>query len=74
MYTRQAGTGPTMKLSFTATRVENLPVTIGQVKGQDGIEVLWDTGCTGVVVKKSLCSDYDFTGEMQACMLMDGST
>ena len=62
MYTRQAGTGPTMKLSFTATRVENLPVTIGRVKGQDDIEVLRDTGCMGVVVKKSLCSDNDFTG------------
>ena len=63
-----------MKLSFTATRVENLPVTVGRVKGQDDTEVLRDTGCTGVVVKKSLCSDNDFTGEMQACMLMDGLT
>ena len=73
-YTRQTGTGTTMKLSFTATRVENLPVTVGRVKGQDDIEVLRDTGCTGVVVKKSLCSDNDFTGEMQACMLLDRST
>ena len=31
-----------MKLSFTATRVENLPVTVGWVKGQDDIEVLQD--------------------------------
>ena len=41
-FTRQTGRGPTMKLSFTATRVENLPVTVGWVKGQDDIEVLQD--------------------------------
>ena len=62
------------KMAFEALRLEGLPVQVGRIKGHShDVEVLRDTGCTGTVVRQSLCRPEDFTGEKQACILMDGS-
>ena len=42
---------------------ENLPVLSGQVKGRS-VEVLRDTGCSGVIIKRDLVEDIDLTGEV----------
>ena len=50
----------------------NLPVKEGRV-GNHIVQVLRDTGCSGVVVRKELVSKNQFTGEEQDCVLADGS-
>ena len=49
-----------------------LPVTKGVVNGST-VEVLRDTGCTGIVIKKSLINPNQFIEQVQSCMLIDGS-
>ena len=41
--------------------------------GHIKVTVLRDTGCSGIVVRKSLLNNSQFTGEEQTCMLADGS-
>ena len=48
----------------------NLPVLKGKVKGKS-LEVLRDTGCSGVIVKKELVDDEEFTGEVGHIMTID---
>ena len=63
-----------VKQALNVTCLDNLPVQWGKVKDWDGdVEVLRDTGCTGIVVREGLCGPDTFTGETQTCMLMDGS-
>ena len=62
------------QLAFQAMNLEGLPVQVGRVQGHAGdVEVLRDTGCTTAVIREGLCRSEDFTGEKQACLLMDGS-
>ena len=42
---------------------DNLPVLSGKVKGKK-VEVLRDTGCSEVIIKRKLVDETDFTGEM----------
>ena len=52
----------------------NLPIKTGRVKGwEEEVEVLRDTGCSGAVIRQSICEPDDYTGELQTCLLMDGS-
>lgn len=51
---------------------ENMPVQMGYVGG-NLIKVLRDTGCSGVVVKRDLVTDDPLTGEVQRCVLIDGT-
>lgn len=50
----------------------NLPTAKGTLGG-DEVTVLRDTGCSGVVVRRSLVKDEWLTGEYQKCILADGS-
>ncbi len=52
---------------FSSTR---LPVADGLLNGQV-VTVMRDTGCTGVVVRKSLVNPDQFLGRVAACMLVD---
>ena len=49
---------------------DNLPVLKGKVKGKS-VEVLRDTGCSGVIVKRELVDDEDLTGEVGHIMTVD---
>lgn len=49
-----------------------LPTANGSLDGKV-VKVLRDTGCSGVVVKRSLVKDHWMTGEFQRCVLADGS-
>lgn len=49
-----------------------MPVQMGYVGG-NLIKVLRDTGCSGVVVKRDLVTDDQLTGEVQRCVLIDGT-
>ncbi len=53
--------------TFSSTR---LPVAEGLFNGQV-VTVMRDTGCTGVVVRKSLVNPDQFLGRVAACMLVD---
>ena len=57
-----------------ACRVANdeMPVTKGLV-GSMEVEMLRDTGCSGVVVSRSMISDDQLLDKTERCMLIDGS-
>ena len=52
---------------------KSMVVTIGQVSGRPNlVELLRDSGCSTMVIRKDLCDPGDFTGEARGCTMMDG--
>ena len=51
---------------------DEMPVTKGLV-GSMEVEMLRDTGCSGVVVSRSMISDDQLLDKTERCMLIDGS-
>ena len=49
-----------------------MPVVKGKV-GEKSVDVLRDTGCSGVVVKKCLVGEDQFTGDFNVMLLIDKS-
>ena len=49
---------------------DKLPVGSGKLESHD-VTILRDTGCSGVVVKKSLVRPEQFTGRYKLCMFID---
>ena len=49
-----------------------MPVVKGKV-GEKPVDVLRDTGCSGIVVKKDLVSDDQYTGEFNVMLLIDNT-
>ena len=49
---------------------DNLPMLSGKVGGKK-VEVLRDTGCSGVIIRTELVDETDFTGEMGHIMTVD---
>ena len=53
-------------------KTHKMPVTKGTVEGKT-VNVLRDTGCSTVVVRRSLVPDDKLTGEENQCILIDGT-
>ena len=51
---------------------ERMPVKEGKVNGQS-VSVLRDSGCSGIVIRRSLVRDEQLTGLQQLCVLIDGT-
>lgn len=51
---------------------DSMPVLSGYV-GENFVNVLRDSGCSGVVVKRELVKDSELTGKIQKCVLIDGT-
>ena len=49
---------------------DNLPVLSGKVRNKK-VEVLRDTGCSRVIIRRKLVDETDFTGEMEHIMTVD---
>ena len=49
-----------------------MPVVKGRV-GEKSVDVLRDTGCSGIVVKKDLVSEDQFTGDFNVMLLIDNT-
>ena len=49
-----------------------MPVVNGRV-GEKTVDVLRDTGLSGIVVKKSLVSEDQFTGDFNVMLLIDNT-
>ena len=49
-----------------------MPVVKGRV-GEKSVDVLRDTGCSGIVVKKNLVSEDQFTGDFNVMLLIDNT-
>ena len=49
-----------------------MPVVKGRV-GEKTVDVLRDTGCSGIVVKKDLVSDNQLTGDFNVMLLIDNT-
>ena len=49
-----------------------MPVVNGRV-GEKSVDVLRDTGCSGIVVKRDLVSEDEFTGDFNVMLLTDNS-
>ena len=52
--------------------VHNMPVVTGHIAGKP-VSVLRDTGCSTLVVRRSLVHDKQLTGKVQLCKLIDGT-
>ena len=64
------------KLPILSSCINKLPSNMSTSKGFVGsqvVEVLRDTGCSGVVVQESLVSKKQYSGKNQRCALIDGS-
>ena len=52
-----------------------MPVVEGRICGRTGsVSVLRDTGCSGGIVRRSMCSEDSFTGETRTCVMINGDT
>ncbi|XP_038057353.1 uncharacterized protein LOC119728962 [Patiria miniata] len=51
---------------------ENMPVKQGRI-GNRIVTVLRDSGCSTVVVKRTLVNEEQYTGRVQRCVLLDGT-
>lgn len=51
---------------------DTMPVLSGYV-GENCVNVLRDSSCSGVVVKRELIKDSELTGKIQKCVLIDGT-
>ncbi len=51
----------------------SMPISSGLVEGEK-VTVLRDTGCSGVVVRRSCVRESTLTGMFQSCVLADGRT
>ena len=49
-----------------------MPVVKGRV-GEKCVDVLRDTGCSGIVVKRDLVSEDQFTGDFNVMLLIDNT-
>ena len=59
----------------TDTPVANMPVVEGRINGRTGmVSVLRDTGCSGGIIRRSMCSEDSFTGETRTCVMINGAT
>lgn len=63
---------PVMSAACSSRNVHRMPVTKGLVDGQL-VNVLRDSGCSSVVVRRSLVASNQFTGELKTCVLIDGT-
>ena len=53
-------------------KAQRMPVAEGSVEGKP-VSVLRDTGCTTIVVRRSLVPDDQLTGQEEQCILIDGT-
>ena len=52
-----------------------MPVVEGRICGRTGnVSVLRDTGCSGGIIRRSMCSEDSFTGETRTCVMITGDT
>ena len=52
-----------------------MPVVEGRISGLTGkVSVLRDTGCSGGIIRRSMCSEDSFTGETRTCVMINGDT
>ena len=56
---------------LTAVRSQ-MPLVKGRV-GEKSVDVLRDTGCSGIVVKRDLVSEDQFTGDFNVMLLIDNT-
>ncbi len=63
---------PLMSAACRTEDVKGMPVTKGKL-GTNFVSVLRDTGCTGVVIRRSLVSQNQLTGTNKYCVLVDGT-
>ena len=50
-----------------------MPVVKGRV-GEENVDILRDTGCSGIVVKKDLVAKDQFTGDFKVMLLIENTT
>ena len=59
--------------ALAADKPKHMIVTQGVVSGRtELVDVLRDSGCSTMVIRKDLCDADDFTGEVRGCIMMDG--
>jgi len=56
----------------STNKTSNMPVMEGVI-GDKHVSVLRETGCSAVVVRRSLVNEEQLTGAQQTCALIDGT-
>lgn len=51
---------------------DQMPICAGELNNHS-VKVLRDTGCNGVIIRRSLVNDDQLTGDHQVCVLADDS-
>ena len=52
-----------------------MPVVEGRISGRtENVRVLRDTGCSGGIIRRSMCSEDSYTGETRTCVMINGAT
>lgn len=59
-------------VSVAATESDKMPVRKGFI-GNREVSVLRDSGCSTVVIRRSLVGDEHLTGNVRKCILLDGT-
>ena len=60
-------------VALASEQNKGMITALGRVSDRpDTIEVLRDSGCSTMVIRKDLCDPRDFTGETRGCVVMDG--
>ena len=62
-----------MECALSLEKQINVPQVVGELVGHGLVNVVRDTGCTGVIVKKDLCPKGCFTNDNGSCTMVDGS-
>ena len=69
------GRGVQTRELSTDTPVANMPVVEGRISGRtENVSVLRNTGCSGGIIRRSMCSEDSFTGETRTCVMINGDT
>ena len=63
---------PIMSAACGERRLKGMPVCEGRV-GKRSVQVLRDSGCSGVVIRHDLVEEDQLTGEVRGCVLIDGT-
>ena len=63
---------PIMSAACGDRRANGMPVCTGRV-GKHPVQVLRDSGCSGVVIRRDLVEEDQLTGEQRGCVLIDGT-
>ena len=66
--------GTDQNIEYRHARREYADSRMNNMWANSGVGVLRDTGCSGGIIRRSMCSEDSFTGETRTCVMINGDT